>query len=50
VIWSPKRFSPIERGGERAPHEECGYKKARSPRGFSPKEENKKEHLEKSVS
>jgi hypothetical protein len=32
---SPRGSSLIERGGERAPHEECSYKEAWSPR-FSP--------------
>jgi hypothetical protein len=36
VAWSPWVFSSIERGGERAPYEECGYKKAWSPRRSSP--------------
>jgi hypothetical protein len=36
MAWSPRGFSPIERGGERAPHEECGYKKVWNSRGFFP--------------
>ena len=36
MAWSPRMFSFIEKGGERAPHEECGYKKAWSPRVSSP--------------
>ena len=36
MAWSPRMFSSIERGGERALYEECGYKKAWSPRVSSP--------------
>jgi hypothetical protein len=28
MAWSPRGFSLIERGGKRALHEECDYKKA----------------------
>ena len=34
--WNPRVFSLIERGGKRALHEECGYKKFWTPKGSSP--------------
>jgi hypothetical protein len=47
--WNPRGFSPIEKGGERALHEECSYKKAWSPRSSPLYGEEGKEHHEKNA-